>query len=34
MAYSGSQVDWEFLVGVTASVSFIGAFRYLKVGKS
>jgi hypothetical protein len=27
-------VDWGYPVGVIASVSFIGAFRFLKAGKS
>jgi len=27
------QVDWEFLVGVAASVRLTGAFRFLAPGK-
>lgn len=33
MRISGTQVDWGFLVGVIASVSFIGAFRLFGAGK-
>lgn len=33
MFYTKTQVDWGFPVGATASVSFIGAFRFLGVDK-
>lgn len=31
--YMKSQVDWGFSVGAMASVSFIGAFRFLAMEK-
>jgi hypothetical protein len=31
--YTSVQVDWGFPVGAIASVSFIGAFRFLDVDK-